>query len=166
MFPKKNPLLFIILFVLFMGLFVNSVKGSTTSLIEINDAESNIISALIAVQEAEKNGMDVKPYVEVLNNVLLMISDAKTAFKSGNLPKATETATTASYLSIQVEANVKSYTTIASTRVEHELQSSLILSSFAAAISVLLVYAAWRFFKRMYLIRIMEMRPEVLIDES
>jgi hypothetical protein len=133
---------------------------------ELDDAEFRLTSALRAVQIAEKNGVDVKSYVDVLNSTLSMLKEAEALNISGNVTQAAVTAKTVTSISIQVEANVASYTSLASRRAEVDFQLAVIKSSLVSIISVIVIYFGWIFFNRWYLTKVIDMKPEVTSDES
>jgi len=166
MLQNKMPFILIILLLMSNFIFIIGVLGASDGQTELDDAELRFTSALRAVQTAEKNGINVQSHVDMLKYSLLKLKEAKELKTSGNVTQAISTAQTVSTVSIQIEDNLASYTSLAYEREGANFQLAVIYSSIAAIISVSAIYFGWMFFKRWYLIKVLDMKPEVTSNES
>jgi hypothetical protein len=132
----------------------------------LNAAENAISEAFNAVLEAEKTGQDITSLLDQLDTASGLLSDAKNAYRSGNIES------TASYANqiIQIVNTVKAQ---AETLKEEGIKKSQVALIEAVVVSVVGIIAClvafffgWKFFKKAYLKRMMTWTPEINTHES
>jgi hypothetical protein len=163
---QKKISIFLLALLLTSNFIIIQNGFASTSLSELDDAKSQLISALKIVQEAEQKGINVQSYVNALNSALLLIKNAENQNASGNVTKAIENAKASSTISIQVEAEVGSYSYLASMRDAANFRSTVISSLIALIIAVIVISFSWILFKRRFLMKLLDMKPEVTPNES
>jgi hypothetical protein len=167
---KKNKvisILYLIFLLLFFTQNVYRVLGDESEAVSsISHAEDSLKAAYLSVLEAERAGVDISEVVVLLNNALTYFSEAERALKSGQHDTAVQLAGKAAEVSNAVlEANIN-LIFVAGHVEEEAFRNQLFLSSALVCLVVMFGFLGWRRFKVYYVSRVMDVRPEVVVDES
>jgi hypothetical protein len=153
MLQIKMVYVLIILLLVSSESFSNKIViAQTTGIPELDDAELRFSSVLKAVQNADKNGIDVQSYVSELNDALAR------ALARGNLTQVEDLATSVFSNSTIVE-RLAYNVSLSTERTKVENGLTLIYSIILLMISEAAIYFGWITFKRRYLLKMMEMEP-------
>jgi len=130
--------------------------------LEIQEAEARLSSAFVAVLEAEKNGADVSDLLARLNSGGGFLAEARTCYRNGDFDGAVSNA----LLSVQsVEGLVEEVEELKALAIaEYGERSFLTMTGSGVAVVVIVLgsVVVWLLFKRRYLAKVLEMKPEVV----
>jgi hypothetical protein len=132
----------------------------------INSAESQLNLVYGAVLEAESVGADVSGLLVKLNNSSVLLSEAVNQYRIGNFSEAKVFAVQCfdSLNGVDVEADVLRDGAVFARK--QLLFVSAIESAFGIGIVLYVGFFGWRFFRKKYYRRVLEMKPEVQADDS
>jgi hypothetical protein len=128
----------------------------------VKTAERDLGSAFMAVAEAEGAGANVSVLLDKLGAAGVFLSEAHSAFSAGNYESAFSSAVACSSAAEGVFGDA------ARLKMDAEVASveSLFLTTAGSVIGVGLVlilgFVGWRFLKRRYFRRVLEMKPKVV----
>ena len=165
LYKKNNILLLLILITSIISPFYQ-VSGQIENIKELKDAELKIESAFIAVQKAEKAGVNVKILANTLDSLIQELSTAQKYYHYGNTRLAISKAVQISSTAIKVEATVTNYTRSTLQQAETDFRNLLIYTISALIITIVIFYAAWKLFRKRFTINSLSLKPEVTTDES
>ncbi|MCW4024188.1 MAG: hypothetical protein NWF01_04040 [Candidatus Bathyarchaeota archaeon] len=132
----------------------------------ISAAETALNQAFTATFEAEKTGQDITSLLEQLDTASILLADAQNAYLSGN------TGSTASYTEqvIQISNTVKAQAATLKEEGIEKTQTILIETAVGSVGGIVVCLAVfffgWKFFKKIYLKRMMTWTPEVNAPET
>jgi len=130
--------------------------------LEIQEAEAALGSAFVAVLEAEKKGADVSDLLARLNSGGGFLAEARTCYRNGDFDGAVSNA----LLSVQsVEGLVEDAEELKALAIaEYGERSFLTMTGSGVAVVVIVLgsVVVWLLFKRRYLAKVLEMKPEVV----
>jgi len=128
----------------------------------VKTAEQDLSSAFMAVAETEVAGANVSVLLDKLNAAGVFLSEAHSTFSAGNYESAFSSAVACSSAVEGVVGDA------ARLKMDVEVASveSLFLTTAGSVIGVGLVlilgFIGWRFLKRRYFRRVLEMKPKVV----
>jgi predicted S18 family serine protease len=166
MVNKRNSFLAIALFV-FLTLTVflsvaNQVKAEATQTsLQLTEAENMVKKAFSAVLEAENAGANVESLLSRLNDGMNLLARAEMAYKAGDVSGATKNATDASAIASEVETEALSVKFAASISSQTAFWSTVGIINLAEAAFILFMFLSWRWFKKNYIKRLRNSKPEV-----
>lgn len=153
-----------ILFLVLVSVLILSVSASNNreeAVSSVSEAEQSLTQAYKAVRDAEIVGANISGLLTRLNHAAGMLSEAKMAFDVGNFEEAVHLAETSNEVGRLVESETESlkgeavYTSLAKLQVF--IGGSVLAVSFVLFASLL----CYRYFKRRYYRRLLEMKPKV-----
>lgn len=134
----------------------------------LNDAKILAIfdSALKTFQNT--NNISIQDYVNVLNTSLGLLHENDTLVVDSNVNQGKIVAKAKAVIIYSEEAElfISNSDSQAKEKVQINLEMNIVLSIISIAILEVIIYFGWMAFKRRYLLRMMEMKPEVKVDES
>ena len=167
---KKLKFFSVLLFIfvsVFSTLSVSRVLGDESEAVSmVSQAEDSLEAAYLSVLKAERMGGDISEIVTFLNTALEYFSEAEIALESREYDAAVQLAGKAVEASNAVlEADI--ILLVVAGHVEEEaFRNQLFLSSALVCLVVMFGFLGWRRFKVYYVSRVMDVRPEVVVDES
>jgi hypothetical protein len=141
--------------------------------VESGEAESMVASAsdgveeaYVAVVEAERAGGDVAELVSRLNDAISLLEVAERSLGSGEYDDAFEIAEEVLSQTGTISEEAQSLREMAELRAETEFRNRLVLSLIVSFFVILFGYAGWFYFKRYYMRKIAETKPEVVEPDN
>jgi hypothetical protein len=122
-------------------------------------------SAYRSVVEAETAGANVADLLLRLNDSLNLLAKAQVQYRVGNLDQALSLANQCSDSLSGIEAEASIVKEAALSDGGQRILISASLSAFAVAIVLVSCFFGWNLFKRRFLRKLMEMKPEVQARE-
>jgi len=137
--------------------FPMDIHQAETSL---NEAENSLTSAYNAVSQADRAGANVTDLVDKLNIAAALLANAYGLSRSGNYDQAISYSTRSSQDASEVQTEAESRQSVA----QNSQNERLFLSSAASGVGLSVLFFSglflWRFMKRTYRKRILQLRPE------
>jgi len=132
----------------------------------ISRVESRIDLAYVSVLEAEGAGANVSSLLFRLNNASILLSNARMQYRRGNFSEAVKFANQcfSSLDGIENEANELRDSAVIERK--QRMLISFVGSAFAIGAVFYAGFFGWRFFKEKYYRRVLEMKPEVQVNDS
>lgn len=144
---------------------IRVTNGQMTSL-EIVEAEEGLISAYDVVIEAEDIGANVTSLLDMLNDGENYLAEAYSYLRLGDFESADRLADSC----IEIVNQVKTQATLLREEVARSEKADFTVRVLGSSVGVVIVvvtgYLLWRSFKRYYMEKILQLRPEVNHDES
>ena len=131
----------------------------------IAGAEDAVASAYRAVLEAEGAGADIRDLAARLNNACNLLVQASFLYNAGNLDEAFRLANLCVDMGGEVAKEARARALLAILARIANFQLTIALSFFSVALIACISFYSWRVFKRRYIRRVLEMRPEVVSVE-
>lgn len=127
-------------------------------------AENQMKRAFNATLSAEQAGANVSGLISKLNEAGVLLAEAEMAQRNGDLGQAVAKANSSLSLTQEVLGDCLVLREEALARANETFWTTLAYSSGAIVAFVVLYAIAWRWFKRFYMRRVSESRPEVTLD--
>ena len=165
---NKNKRYFVFFFMFSFMLFtpnVSRVLGELEAALRVSEAEDSLEAAFLSVLEAERAGGDVTEIVDLLNNALVHYSEAERALEYGEYDTAVQLARKAIEDSNLVLETTMNLILVVGDVKEKAFRNQLFLSFGMVCLIVLFGILGWRQFKLYYVHRVMDFKPEVIVDE-
>ena len=124
-------------------------------------AEQDLGSAFVAVAEAEGAGADVSVLLDKLDAAGVFLSEAHSAFKVGNYESAFSFAVACSSAVEGLVGEGAHLKVDAEIAHNASLFLTLIVSGIGVGVVLVCAFFGWRFLKRRYFRRVLDMKPEV-----
>ena len=165
-----SPLRHIKYFLVFLLLLSSPVfsravdQGEAESMVA--NANDGIEEAYLAVVEAERAGGNVTELVSRLNDAIVLLETAERRLDSGEYDEAFTYAEEALEQSNVIKEEAQSLRSLAELRAEIEFRNRLVISIMISFYVILFGYVGWFYFKRYYIRKISETRPEIAEPES
>ncbi len=156
-----------LLFFLVFGLCARSllcVHGVDEFSLRVDEADDALQKAFTRVLEAENGGANVSDLVAELNDAGGLLAKARVSYLNGNLSEAAGEAELAFSMAKTIEADAASLRGFALADGQGALWQALMFSTVGAAVFLVVSFLVWRWFKRVYARRLLDMRPEVSSD--
>lgn len=133
-------------------------------LLAINEADGKLRVAFEGVFEAEKAGANVSGLIGKLNEAGRILAEAESAYRVGDFSEAMALARECSVLAEDILSQASSLRERAVANAERVFWRNLTISIFGAAAFLVVLFFAWGWFKRAYVKRMLNMKPEVSVD--
>jgi hypothetical protein len=167
---KKGILLFFFSIVIFTSStfnehgFSEGIGYQAESWIDL--AEESLESAYLAMLDAEKAGGDISQLVLHLNQALEWLSEAKNAIAEGNHNRALLLAENVLENATNTENQAHILESSAKYNAEIGFRNQVITSIASICLIVGLGFLIWIYFKKLYVRKMMKLKPEVSSHES
>ncbi len=132
----------------------------------IDTALSSINQALKNVLIAEKLGENVTQLLVKLNNAGALLSEAANTYRSGSTANVTSMAENARLLAEQVSSDAISLQTDSSNRMQIITIQNFLFSSIGASAFVIILVFFWIQFKKNYIKKMLNSKPETVKDAN
>jgi tetratricopeptide (TPR) repeat protein len=163
--PLRHSRYILLLLLLLSPLVSRAVdQGEAESMVA--SAGDGIEEAYLAVVEAERAGGNVTELVSSLNDAIALFEMAETRLGSGEYEEAFEYAEEVLQRSNLIKEEAQSLKTMAELRAAIEFRNKLVLGITISFFVIIFGYAGWFYFKRYYVNKIAETKPEVVAPES
>ena len=162
---RRKALLFpiVVLFVLslLLSLCVESVKAENENAL-ITEAQSSINQAFTNVLAAEQSGGDITDLMLKLNNAGALLAEAENSYRSGAFDDISSKAASARMIANQVNDDAIVLRNESSLAFQNFLFFNLMVSIIGSILFCILIWVAWRFFKRRFINRLLDKQPKVV----
>lgn len=132
----------------------------------IDTAFSSVNQALKNVLIAEKLDANVTQLLVKLNNAGAILSEAANAYRSGLTANVTSMAENARLLAEQVSSDAISLQTASSNRMQIITIQNFLFSSIGASAFVIILVFVWLQFKKNYIKKMLNSKPETVKDAN
>ena len=145
---------------------VSLVSAESVVLIEINEAERDIIQGYAALILAEQNGVDIINLVKDLNEAIDLLSEARIYYDRGDFNAAFPLVTECKEISNVVweEASALHFSAV------EESEKKYFQNFFLTRVSIFILFFSfvflWKIFKQAYIKKLLGMKPMVEYYES
>ena len=126
----------------------------------LNEAENSLTSAYNAVARADRAGANVTDLVNKLNVAAALLAKAYGLSQSGNYDQAISYSIKSSQDTSEVQTEAESRQSVAQNAQNGRLFLSSAVSSVGLSVLFFSSLFLWRFMKRRYRKRILQLRPE------
>jgi hypothetical protein len=157
----------ILLFLIVFGLGLHGpfrAFGAENASVNIDQAESAVRRAFNATLEAESAGANVSRLLVELDGAGELLSMAEMAYRTGNQTEAAAEADAAISAASGIEAEASGLKSAALAEGQSVFQTDLVFSLVGAGGFLVVLCFAWVWFRRVYVRRLLRLRPEVKPD--
>jgi hypothetical protein len=123
-------------------------------------ANSAVDQAFNAVLDAEKAGANITGLLVQLNDAESILAQAEISYRSGNNNTAVAKADSVLPIAQKVTASAQDAKQTATVSGQNAFWSTIAFTVIGAFVFVLILFLAWRRFKRSYVNRLLEAKPE------
>ena len=145
---------------------ISFVSAESVVLIEINEAESDIIQGYNAIILAEQNGVDIINLVKDLNEAIDLLSEGRIYYNRGDYSAALPLVTECKEISNVVWEEATALHISAVEESEIKYFQNFILSRVSIIIIFFSFVFLWKIFKQYYIKKLLGMKPMVEYYES
>ena len=165
--PSKIPLILILIMAIFLNeLSSTTISNGVESFKELDEAEQKLASALSAIKKAENMGVDSNQLVVSLNKALDLINQARETYVLGDFTHAIGKAEQSVFISYNVELVASGLTESAYQLNTQNFVFDLSYTILGIALAISLLFAVWKIFKKRYFLKVLNYKPEVILNES
>ena len=159
----RNVATCLIVLVLLAVLFVPScfAVGACEATTAVGQAEHDLDSAYIAVAEAEDAGADVSALLNKLNSTGDFLSEAYAALSIGNYVSASVLAIDCSSAVEGIAGDAARLKADAEKTHSDRFLFAVVESSVGLVLLLVFAFSGWKFLKRRYYRRVLDMKPHV-----
>jgi hypothetical protein len=143
----------------------NAVASDEASLV-ISEANNKLKMAFEAVLDAEKAGANVSDLIIQLNSAGVLLAEAENAYRVGVFSEAVSKAEECSMLADGVMGEALQLRDSAIVNAQTVFWHNLMFSIFEGAAFLFVIFFVWSWFRRVYVKRIVNMKPEVVSDDE
>jgi len=158
-------LLVLLVFVLTLSMFKTSALSENVVASDIERAEGVMLTAYLAVLEAEEAGANVSGLLAQLNVAGDGLAQAYVLYRLGDFDNADRFADLCSEISERVRADALKLRDQAILDADQRFRWTKTGSIIGVVAILCLCFLGWRAFKRSYYQRVLRMRPEVVSGE-
>jgi hypothetical protein len=158
-------LVFLVLTSLFSGLIQVKAEADQTPS-QLIEADNALKKAFASVLEAEQAGANVTGLLDRLNDGADLLAQAEMAYRVGDVSGAVDEASGVFAIVSEVEADVVSAENAALINRYSNIWSVAAISDVAGFSFVLIMFLVWIWFKRSYIKRLSNSKPEVKGNEA
>jgi len=148
-----------------LTVFLSAVKQvkaeETQSPSQLTEADTAVKKAFSAVLEAEDAGANVTSLLSRLSDGENLLAQAEMAYKVGDVSRAIDNAADASAIASEVEDSALSARFAASINSQTSFWSTAAILTVAGAAFVVFMFLIWIRFKKSYIERLRNSKPEV-----
>jgi hypothetical protein len=153
-------LFMLILSVCFIGL--NSAIAQTTQAdSKLRAANTSVNQAFNAVLDAEKAGANVTDLLSQLNTVANLLAEAENSYKAGDINASIAKANSLLPITQEITNKAQTLKNSAIVDTQNNFWFMILITVDVAVVFVLVLFFIWRWFKRNYMKRLSEAKPEV-----
>lgn len=158
----SNVILTMILIVIVTVNFNTTTVIANNEQIIINNAAATINQAFNNLLAVEKAGGNISQLLNELNEAGLLLADAKNSYRNNNLSSVITKAQEAREIAIKVNNETLNMRFVSLIGTQDSLWLTLVFSVVSAIIFTVLLLLIWRRFKRDYISKLLDMKPEVI----
>lgn len=143
------------------------------SLVKANDEQASIDAANSSINQAfknvliiEKDGGNVTQLMTRLNDAGQLLAEAENAYQNGNLSEVSSKAQSARLIANQVNSETLNLRYLSLIGTQDSFWLTLVFSVIGAVAFTTILSFVWRRFKRAYIKKLLEMKPEVIKDAT
>ena len=129
-------------------------------------ANNVVEQAFNAVLDAEKAGANVTDLLAQLNDAAGILAQAENIYRTGDYNTAVAQADSVLNASNSIGNQAQALQLATQAQKDETVNLSIIISAASVIVVIIASFLAWRFFKRSYYKRALQMKPEVVSDES
>ena len=129
-------------------------------------ANQRLNQAFNDVFEAEKTGANVTSLLNQLNSAAELLAQAENIYRSGDTTGVESKADSVVATAFQVSSLAQTAKEDAKTAAQTHLTLNVAFSVVGSLLFISALFLFWRFFKRSYIKRISNMKPEVVTNEA
>ena len=144
-------------------LYVFAQTDQTTSILQT--ANNSLGQAFNSVLDAEKAGGNVTQLLAKLNSAGNILADAQNALNSGNSENITSNVENVLQMANQINEDALNLRNVSLVESQNSLWLTLIFSFVGAGVFSLSLLFVWRRFKRVFIKKLLETKPEVVDNE-
>jgi hypothetical protein len=127
----------------------------------INRAEQDLGSVYVVVAAASASGADVTAELSKLREAADFLSKALSEFEAGDYEKALQAATACTNIVEELSSDAQRSRIEAEKANGDRILSTAVVSGFGLVVFFVLSFLGWRFLKRRYVRKLLDMKPEV-----
>lgn len=158
----SNVILTMILIVIVTVNFNATTVLANNEQIIINNAAATINQAFNNLLAVEKAGGNISQLLNELNEAGSLLADAKNSYRNNNLSSVITKAQEAREIAIKVNNETLNMRFVSLIGTQDSLWLTLVFSVVSAIIFTVLILLIWRRFKRDYISKLLDMKPEVI----
>lgn len=158
----SNVILTMILIVIVTVNFNATTVLANNEQIIINNAAATINQAFNNLLAVEKAGGNISQLLNELNEAGSLLADAKNSYRNNNLSSVITKAQEAREIAIKVNNETLNMRFVSLIGTQDSLWLTLVFSVVSAIIFTVLLLLIWRRFKRDYISKLLDMKPEVI----
>lgn len=158
----SNVILTMILIVIVTVNFNATTVIANNEQIIINNAASTINQAFNNLLAVEKAGGNISQLLNELNEAGSLLAEAKNSYRNNNLSSVITKAQEAREIAIKVNNETLNMRFVSLIGTQDSLWLTLVFSVVSAIIFTVLLLLIWRRFKRDYISKLLDMKPEVI----
>lgn len=158
----SNVILTMILIVIVTVNFNATTVLANNEQIIINNAAATINQAFNNLLAVEKAGGNISQLLNELNEAGSLLAEAKNSYRNNNLSSVITKAQEAREIAIKVNNETLNMRFVSLIGTQDSLWLTLVFSVVSAIIFTVLLLLIWRRFKRDYISKLLDMKPEVI----
>jgi hypothetical protein len=156
--------------IILLALLILSIcfLGLNTAFAQTNQADSklqaannSVNQAFNAVLDAEKAGATVTDLLAQLNTAADILAQAENSYRAGDINASIAKANSLLPITQEIANNAQVLKQSAIVNTQNNFWSTIIFTVVIAVVFVLVLFFVWRWFKRNYMKRLSESKPEV-----
>ncbi|MCW4003145.1 MAG: hypothetical protein NWE95_04440 [Candidatus Bathyarchaeota archaeon] len=162
---KKSlrTIIMVFMLIVIVSIYVSTVQAKD-ELSNIETANVHINQAFASVLAAEKAGGNVTDLLLALNTAAEYLAAAENNYRSGNLANVNPNVDSAIIIANQVNSGALALRETSLIKSQENFWVTLTFSVVGAIVFSLVLAFVWRRFKRSYMSKLLDMRPEVAED--
>jgi hypothetical protein len=158
----SNIILFVILILSICFLGLNTAFAQTNQAnSKLQVANQSVNQAFNAVLDAEKAGANVTDLLSQLNNATNILAGAENSYRAGDINATIAKANSLLPITQEITINAQFLKHSATVNGQNNFWSTIIFTIVIAVVFVLVLFFIWCRFKRKYINRLSESKPEV-----
>jgi hypothetical protein len=139
---------------------------SETTQSSLQAANYRLNQAFKEAFEAEKAGANITRLLKQLNDAAELLAQAENIYRSGDTTGVESKADSVVATSFQISTLAQTAKEDAQVSTQTQLALNVALSVAGSIIIILAMMLSWRFFKRRYIRRLSNMKPEIVTNET
>ena len=137
-------------------------SGYVEAASSLDGAEELVCQAFEMVLEAEEAGANVSIFMADLDEAGALLAEAEILRRNGNVDEAAGLAEQAVVIANNVEREALELKNLALVNRQNVFWFSSVCSLVGVSVFLLVLFFVWRWFRRVYLRRLLRMKPEVV----
>jgi preprotein translocase subunit SecF len=158
----SSIILFVILILSICFLGLNTAIAQTNQAdSKLQAATNSVNQAFNAVLDAEKAGANVTDLLSQLNNADNLLAEAENSYRAGDTNATIAKANSVLPITQEVTNNAQVLKQSATVNAQNSFWLTIVSSVVVAVVFILVLFFIWRWFKKNYMKRLSEAKPEV-----